>query len=71
MLIAILDLEVNVNKEKLNRIDFKFDEKPSKNKRVILEDAALPSKQTRTIWRRMRSVAQRPRIILQDFLVAC
>ena len=43
--IAILDLEVNVNKEEQNRIDFEFYEKPSKNKRVILEDAALPSKQ--------------------------
>ena len=47
--IAILDLEVNVNKEEQNRIDFEFYEKPSKNKRVILEDAALPSKQKRTI----------------------
>ena len=47
--IAILDLEVNVNKEEQNRIDFEFYEKPSKNKRVILENAALPSKQKRTI----------------------
>ena len=30
--IAILDLEVNVNKEEQNRIDFEFYEKPSKIK---------------------------------------
>lgn len=47
--IAILDLEVNVNKEEQNRIDFEFYEKPSKNKRVILDSAALLSKQKRTI----------------------
>ena len=47
--IAILDVEVNINKKEQNRIDYEFYEKPSKNKRVILEDAALPAPQKRTI----------------------
>ena len=47
--IAILDIEANINKKEGNRVDFEFYEKPSRNKRVILEDAALPSQQKRTI----------------------
>ena len=47
--IAILDVEVNINKKEQNWIDYEFYEKPSKNKRVILEDAALPAPQKRTI----------------------
>ena len=47
--IAILDIEAKVNKEEGNRIEFEFYEKPSKNKRVILENSALPSKQKRTV----------------------
>ena len=47
--LAVLDVEVNVNKEEANRIDYEFFEKPTKNMRVILEDAALPTNQKRTI----------------------
>ena len=47
--IAILDLEVNVNKEEQNRIDFEFFEKPTNNPRVILADSALGFTKKRTI----------------------
>ena len=47
--IPILDVEAKINKEKDNRIDFEFFQKPTKNKKVILESSALPSKQKRTI----------------------
>ena len=36
--LPILDLRVNVNKERKNRIDFEFYEKPTRNKKVILFD---------------------------------
>ena len=48
-MLAVLDLEVGINKAEGNRVDYEFYEKPSKNNRVLLEDAALPSKQKRTI----------------------
>ena len=47
--IAILDIEAKINKDEGNRIEYEFYEKPSKNKRVILENSALPFKQKRTI----------------------
>ena len=47
--LAVLDVTVNINKTESNRLDYEFFEKPTKNKRVILEDAALPSNQKRTI----------------------
>ena len=47
--LAVLDVTVNVNKAKNNRMDHEFFEKPTKNKRVILKDAALPANQKRTI----------------------
>ena len=47
--LAILDVEVKINKQEDNRLDFEFYEKPTKNKRVMLHDAALPSNQKRTI----------------------
>ena len=47
--LAVLDVEVNINKQEANRIDYEFFEKPTRNKKVILEDAALPSNQKRTI----------------------
>ena len=47
--LAVLDVTVNVNKAKNNRMDYEFFEKPTKNKRVILKDAALPANQKRTI----------------------
>ena len=45
----VLDVEVAINKEKENKIEFQFYEKPTKNKKVILNDSAIPSKQKRTI----------------------
>ena len=45
----VLDVTVNINKLESNRIDFEFYEKPTRNKRVILEDAAIPPNQKRTI----------------------
>ena len=47
--IPVLDVAVKINQIEGNRIDFEHYEKPTKNKRVILYDAALPSKQKRTI----------------------
>ena len=47
--LPVLDLEINVNKLERNRIDFEFFEKPTRNKRVMLEDAAIPPNQKRTI----------------------
>jgi hypothetical protein len=47
--LPVLDVTVNINKLEGNRIDFEFYEKPTKNKRVILEDAAIPPNQKRTI----------------------
>ena len=44
-----MDVAANINKEEGNRVDFEFYEKPSRNKRIILENAALPSQQKRTI----------------------
>ena len=47
--LPVLDIQVNINKDKNNRIDFEFFEKPTKNNKVILSDAAIPSHQKRTI----------------------
>ena len=47
--IPILDIEASMNKEKDNKIEFEFYEKPTRNKFVILGDSAIPSKQKRTI----------------------
>ena len=47
--IAILDVEVSINRDEGNRIDFEFYEKPSRNDKVILEDSALTASQKRTI----------------------
>ena len=44
----------------------------SKDKTIKeLTEAEVILKLENKTWRRMRSVAQRPRSILQDFLVAC
>ena len=45
----VLDVQAGLNKEKDNKIEFEFYEKPTRNKRVILSDSAIPSKQKRTI----------------------
>ena len=45
----MLDVTVNVNKKEENRVDFEFFEKPTRNKKVILENSALPANQKRTI----------------------
>ena len=47
--LAVLDVNININRHEKNRMDYEFYEKPTRNQRVILEDAALPSKQKRTI----------------------
>lgn len=47
--LAILDVEVNINKAENNRLDFQFYEKPTKNSKLMLYDAAIPSSQKRTI----------------------
>ena len=47
--IAILDVEANINIEENNRLDFQFYEKPTKHKKVMLFDTALPAKQKRTV----------------------
>ena len=47
--LPILDLQVSVNHNENNRMDFEYYEKPTKCKNVILADAALPSKDKRTI----------------------
>ena len=47
--IPILDIQASMNKEKENKIEFEFYEKPTKNKFVILSDSAIPSKQKRII----------------------
>ena len=47
--LPVLDVDVNINKKEENRVDFQFFEKPTKNKRVILENSALPANQKRTI----------------------
>merc|ERR1712074_63204 len=45
----VLDVQAGINKEKQNKIEFEFFEKPTKNKKVILSDSAIPSNQKRTI----------------------
>ena len=47
--LPVLDVTVNVNKKEENRVDFEFFEKPTRNKKVILENSALPANQKRTI----------------------
>ena len=47
--LPILDLEVNINKDEQNRIDFPFYEKTTKNGAVLLPDAACSAQQKRTI----------------------
>ena len=47
--VPVLDVKVKINKKEENRIDFEFFEKLTRNKRVILENSALPSNQKRTI----------------------
>ena len=39
--LPILDVQVKINKNEMNRLDFEFYEKPTKNNKVILEDAAI------------------------------
>ena len=47
--LPILDIQVCVNKNKENRIDYEFYEKPTKHNKVVLSDSAISSKQKRTI----------------------
>ena len=47
--LPVLDIQINVNKEENNRLDFEYYEKPTKNKKVLLFDSAIPAKEKRTI----------------------
>ena len=47
--IPILDLEVSINPEENNRIDYQFFEKPTKSDKVLLANAAMSAKAMRTI----------------------
>ena len=58
--IAVLDLNVKLNKEKENRIDYEFFQKPTKNPKILLAESAINSSTKRTILtqeclRRMRN----------------
>ena len=45
----VLDVQVNVNENEMDRIDFEFFQKPTKNQRVIMADSALSFAKKRTI----------------------
>ena len=47
--LKVLDVQVNINENEQNRIDFEFFEKPTKHPKVILVDSALSFSQKRTI----------------------
>ena len=47
--LPVLDVQVNVNQNEDNRIDFEFFQKPTKNPFVILANSALSHPQKRTI----------------------
>jgi hypothetical protein len=47
--IPILDLKVSINPKENNRIDYQFYEKPTKNGKVLMADAAMSAKSMRTI----------------------
>ena len=47
--LPVLDIQVNINKKEMNRIDFEFFEKTTKNPLVILANSALSWSKKRTI----------------------
>ena len=47
--LRVLDIKLNVNREKENRIDYEFYEKSTKNPTVLLADSAINSRTKRTI----------------------
>ena len=47
--LPVLDIQVNINKKEMNRIDFEFFEKKTKNPLVILANSALSWSKKRTI----------------------
>ena len=47
--IPILDLKVKINTAQNNRIDYEFYEKPTRNEKVIMANAAMSAKSMRTI----------------------
>ena len=56
----ILDVKASINEKNQNHIEYEFYEKPTRNKKVIQSDSAIPAKQMRTILtqeglRRMRN----------------
>ena len=47
--IPVLDLKIKMNKEMVNRIDYEFYEKPTKNPKNLLAESAINSSTKRTI----------------------
>ena len=47
--VAVLDLKVNLNEVKVNRIDYEFFEKPTKNPTILMAKSAINSSSKRTI----------------------
>ena len=47
--LAVLDLNINLNKIEDNRIDYEYYEKPTKNCKVLLANSAINSQAKRTI----------------------
>ena len=47
--IAVLDLEIKLNKAMENRIDYEFFEKPTKNPKILLAESAINAGSKRTI----------------------
>ena len=47
--VAVLDLNIKLNKEMRNRIDFEFFEKPTRNPKLILAESAINNNSKRTI----------------------
>ena len=47
--LAVLDLNINLNKTEDNRIDYEYYEKPTKNCKVLLANSAINSQAKRTI----------------------
>ena len=47
--IAVLDLKINLNEKKGNRINYEFFEKPMKNPELLLAESAINANSKRTI----------------------
>ena len=47
--IAVLDLEIKMNQEEVNRIDYEYFEKPTKNPKILMAESAINANSKRTI----------------------